>query len=213
MADRVRCCCSSPERMKPRNANSSQIAGMRAKTTDRGPQARRLRHHLRQRGLDQRRNGKERLDDRPQLIDQGVECHDQRDRQQEVMLSGQASRKRPLRRRREQERHEHGRKQDDQLAGDHADQARARPPGAPGTCIKNQVERQDQGKAQGRLAAGRHRLAVAEHVPEPGRQAELLGLAEQDVLALKLVDRPAQRHRRVDQGRHQHRQEKPQATS
>ena len=46
-------------------------------------------------------------------------------------------------------------------------------------------------------------------VPEPRRQAELLGLAEQDILALKLVDGPPQRHRRVDQGRHEHRQEKP----
>ena len=45
------------------------------------------------------------------------------------------------------------------------------------------------------------------------RQVEPLGLAEQDVLALELVDRPAQRDRGIDERRHQHRQEEPQATS
>ena len=208
MAERVRCPCCSPERMKPRKATSSQMAGTTASRSSAIAQGRGvlLQHRL-ERRLDGLRQREEPLDDRPELVDQRVE------RQRRVPPPGPgsaaaASSSRRVRRGAE-------------VSSKAIATGMIRMNACPATMlfheeaspcpdrysVRNQAELSISAKQSNACAAGRHGLAVADQVPEPAPQVEPLGLAEEDVLALELLDRPPQGHGAVDDRRDQHRQE------
>ena len=72
---------------------------------------------------------------------------------------------------------------------------------------KNQAKVSIKAKQKKRFAGAWGALPIADEVPHPAGDVESFGLAEEDFLALKLIDGPTQGDQAVKNGRQQNRQE------